>query len=413
MSEVLTQVVNGQWQSEERLPAIEYSRTVMEEIRRAVVEGFNKISRGGIEVGGVLFGEVEDSVTRILAWRPVACEHALGPGFKLSAKDEAGLVSILDTAGDDPALAQLQAVGWFRSRTRSEIALANDDVQIFDTYFQGPGRVALVLKPYRLLPTRARFFVRDTGGEVRDGVDSEFALEPSRIPRQAAALAGPAAQPPVPPDTELRPGSTVLSSPEAPEAAIVRSPDIQVELPSFLRVEERPKRKHWRWLLPLVACGLLAANVVRFAPHLVPEQEHGLSLRVIDTAGQLQVTWDHLAPLLAEAEGGTLDVGESQPPSETVVELDRDQLRKGSVTYARHSDDVRIRLTIFRVGRPPAHEYARFVGPAKPNPVEAASRPNEDLAAQVRKLRQQLKDEQVRNRRLEGAVRALENRVRP
>lgn len=75
------------WSVAESPITIEYSMIVIEEIRHAVAEGFQRLSRGGIEVGGILYGTRDGRTVRILAMRPIACEHARGPAFLLSDKD--------------------------------------------------------------------------------------------------------------------------------------------------------------------------------------------------------------------------------------------------------------------------------------------------------------------------------------
>ena len=62
------------WSVAESPVAIEYSLVVIEEIRHAVAEGFQRLSRGGIEVGGILYGTRDGRTVRILAMRPIACE---------------------------------------------------------------------------------------------------------------------------------------------------------------------------------------------------------------------------------------------------------------------------------------------------------------------------------------------------
>src|SRR6266571_4441321 len=83
------------WSVAESPITIEYTLVVLEEIRRAVTEGFQRLSRGGLEVGGVLYGSREDRTVRVLAIRPIACEHARGPGFLLSDHDAADLANQL------------------------------------------------------------------------------------------------------------------------------------------------------------------------------------------------------------------------------------------------------------------------------------------------------------------------------
>src|ERR1700730_16861068 len=112
----------GSWAVAETPLTIEYSLIVIEEIRHAVAEGFQRLSRGGIEVGGILYGTREGRTVRVLAMRPIACEHARGPAFLLSDKDRMVLNEQLNRDKEDPQLEGLISVGWFLSHTRSEIA---------------------------------------------------------------------------------------------------------------------------------------------------------------------------------------------------------------------------------------------------------------------------------------------------
>src|SRR5689334_17952926 len=92
----------GTWAVAESPVTIEYSLVVIEEIRREVTDGFQKLSRGGIEVGGVLYGTREGREIRLLAIRPIACEHARGPSFQLSDNDRNGLEQQLRQDQEDP-----------------------------------------------------------------------------------------------------------------------------------------------------------------------------------------------------------------------------------------------------------------------------------------------------------------------
>ena len=58
--------------------------------------GLKKLAKGGLEVGGVLFGTRAEGLIRILAVRPIECEHRFGPSFVLSATDEATLAGDTD-----------------------------------------------------------------------------------------------------------------------------------------------------------------------------------------------------------------------------------------------------------------------------------------------------------------------------
>src|SRR5580693_5923861 len=95
----------GSWSVAESPVTIEYSLVVLEEIRQEVAEGFQKLSRGGVEVGGILYGSREGRMIRILAMRPIACEHARGPAFLLSDADKKLLDEQLSRGAEDPRLA--------------------------------------------------------------------------------------------------------------------------------------------------------------------------------------------------------------------------------------------------------------------------------------------------------------------
>ena len=146
---------------------IEYSLVVIEEIRHQVAEGFQRLSRGGIEVGGVLYGTRDGRTVRVLAMRPIACEHARGPGFLFSDKDRVALNEQLVHDKEDPQLQDLISVGWFLSHTRSEIALTESDLEIYSIFFPAPWQVCLIIRPGRGGSMRAGFFVREADGTVR------------------------------------------------------------------------------------------------------------------------------------------------------------------------------------------------------------------------------------------------------
>ncbi len=174
------------WRVEGQPVVVEYSRGVLDTLRKEAVEGLHKIPRGGLEIGGVLFGKRSGSTVRILASRAVACEHAAGPAFMLSEKDEAALRQLAESAGTDGALAGMIAVGWYHSHTRSGIALTSEDVGLWDRHFPEPWQVALVLHPQKLKPTRAGYFVREGNGHLRtESSYLEFELEPSRWQRES------------------------------------------------------------------------------------------------------------------------------------------------------------------------------------------------------------------------------------
>jgi proteasome lid subunit RPN8/RPN11 len=175
----------GSWKVEGYALEINYSLEVMDEICHAAWEGLQKIPRRGLEIGGLLFGMRHGDRLEINAWRPIACEHAKGPGFELSSKDEGELKQQLESAAEDPGLKLLEALGWFHSHTRDEVRLSKTDLDLHNRFFPAPYQVALVLRPHASEHTRAGFFSREADGSIHwEASHKEFVPETRR--RRAA-----------------------------------------------------------------------------------------------------------------------------------------------------------------------------------------------------------------------------------
>jgi hypothetical protein len=154
------------WTAPDGSATVTYSLPLFHEIDFAVNEGYRKISHGGVEVGGLLFGSLDKDGARIEAFRPIACDHASGPSFLLSESDLERLVVQLDTAPSDPELAPWKPIGWFLSRTRSPLQLMEREIVLFDYFFPEPGMLTVMIKPERFQPTRFTFLIRDREGKV-------------------------------------------------------------------------------------------------------------------------------------------------------------------------------------------------------------------------------------------------------
>jgi proteasome lid subunit RPN8/RPN11 len=177
--------------------SIDYSEPLLAGIVREVEAGLNA-PKGESETGGVLFGRRREDRIEILAYRTLCCEHALGPGFILSEKDQRHLRELIASAGAVGELNGLQALGWYHSHIRSAIFLSERDLDIHSRYFGAPFQVALVLRPRSDGPFGAGFFFRDLTGSMRtESSYREFILEtprPAPDVRQAAAYHASATQ---------------------------------------------------------------------------------------------------------------------------------------------------------------------------------------------------------------------------
>src|ERR1051326_3290991 len=90
-----------------------YSLRVLDDIRLAVMDAFFSLPRGGAEIGGLLLGSFDGRMT-ISGYVPLECEHAFGPSFTLSPRDESRLSELIRAHAG-------QVVGWYHSHTRTEI----------------------------------------------------------------------------------------------------------------------------------------------------------------------------------------------------------------------------------------------------------------------------------------------------
>jgi proteasome lid subunit RPN8/RPN11 len=177
------------WRAERHNMTIECAGPVLNEIRIAAVDGYQRMRHGGIEVGGVLFGTHRNGVVQVQAMRPIACEYSQGPRFILSERDQAALAEQLETSRHDLELQGLEPVGWYHSHTRSEVLLSGAEVEYFNRFFPQPWQVALVVRPANLSPVRAGYFFREANGVLRTEASySEFQLL-APVPAAVAAAA--------------------------------------------------------------------------------------------------------------------------------------------------------------------------------------------------------------------------------
>jgi hypothetical protein len=312
---------------------VEYSLDVMERVREHVLERFYSIPRGGAEAGGVLFGKFVNGQIRILAARPATCEYAKGPTFTLSPRDEAAFKGLL-FLGDKDGLAGMRPVGWYRSRTRSEPCLAEEDVGLWKRFFPHAWQLAVVLCPASVGVMRAALFFREADGSVRtECVYPELQLLPREIsgewqqlPRRQLAA-----------EPEPRPDPL----PVAPEA-IPRS------LPPRPKPRARRSRFRRRGLvaaLIVIALGVAGySNRDRLEPLVQWWQGPPVNLRMQKEADGIMVRWDPHSGPVQRATGGTLHVEDDE--SSSAIPLGTVQLRSGFAAFRTQSSHPRPRLIL-------------------------------------------------------------------
>ncbi len=443
----------GAWTAPQgNLVGVEYSLVVIEEIRQAVTEGFQRFARGGIEVGGVLYGTYDGKTVRILAVREIACEHAHGPSFVLSDKDRAALADQLERDRLDARLEGFQALGLYVSHTRSEIVLQPGDQETYEAFFPELWQVALVVRPARGSAMRAGFFVREADGTVktdRSYLDFNF---PDRVanplshvdrsplerrpiggerrgiaPYEAApGLESPEAVFPLPQRGSLFTGSAA-AGPELPGAHLPGNqlPPMQpIRAPEFTPY---PKAKGpWRgWAIAAIAVLAVALAGIAGLRYFGARNYLGgqrpiepISLVVFEQnaehEGQLRVEWNHDAAPIRNASAGTLEITDGKDVR--TVTLGREDLLRGSFTYARGSGDVQVRLQVKNAEGEKTQEASRFLGAppraaADPHELEAVQQERDALKDEVTRLRGANAAQIQRNQQLERTLTILRLRL--
>ncbi|MGA2435266.1 MAG: TonB family protein [Bryobacteraceae bacterium] len=151
------------WEVPEKPPSILVSLDVIDRLERQVLEAFKAITSRGSEIGGLLLGRIVTGGKRtvfIEDYVPVDCEYSRGPLYLLADADKQRLEEAIANAKSS---ATLSLVGFFRSNTRKDIALDEDDLGLANDYFPDPNHVLLVVKPMSMRPSTAGFFIWEDG----------------------------------------------------------------------------------------------------------------------------------------------------------------------------------------------------------------------------------------------------------
>jgi proteasome lid subunit RPN8/RPN11 len=285
---------------------------LLEQINLAVTESFLTFRRGGLEIGGLLFGKRIGNLVDLLAHRPIFCEHAQGPGFVLSPADHSRLSRQMGDWRLDPLLHGMVVVGWYRSRTRGPLLPAAEDVTFHNQYFPDAFQFLLVLKPDLGSPTRATVFFPSVDGVLDP--DSGFA----EIELAKPVLAQEEWRPLAP--TNPLPPPRQNMGPDTPKT--------------------RGERSH-----NFLAWGLfLAVVLAMLAGALWPPRDPSLGLRVTGGDGRVRIEWNRAAPILEDIRRGAVEIRDGD--ALTTTPLEPFELRQSSVYYFPRTSQVEVLLRV-------------------------------------------------------------------
>lgn len=413
----------GSWTAPQSPVDIEYSLVVIDEIRQVVTEGFQRLSRGGIEVGGVLYGTVEGRSLKISEMRPIACEHARGPTFFLSDNDRAALTQQLEEQRESYRERGMTAVGWFLSHTRSEVSLQESDLDTFNTFFPEPYQVTLVVRPGRAGSMRAGFFVREPDGTVNAEASYQEFLFPERQPlsfdrpsrerpsaaqRERFESAEAQAQPPwgtrQPEWPTPQPEVTVLPP---PSFGLSEDPRDSQE---YIPYPDRHRQIPWKVIGIVALTAVIAVIGLRYFGDYMNSEP--LALTVTDKDGQLQIQWNRQSGTVTRASDASLEISDGD--DRRTVALTPQLLATGSMTYARKTGDVQVRMLVNSYGGQKV-EGSRYLG----RPPEGASNEEvnlmkvqrDSLQDEVDQLKEQNTAQAERIRQLERTLTVLRTRM--
>jgi len=334
------------WRAEGHSISVEYSNSVLEEIRLEAVKGITLLRHGGVEVGGVLFGSKDGDRIRIDAFRALRSEYAYGPNFVLSRNDEVALEKLLQEAKTDPSLDGMEPVGWYHSHTRTGVFLSDKDIAVYDQYFPEPLQVVLILHPSQLGPTEAGFFFREADGSLRsENSYNAFTIYP------------------IVDSPPIRAEETEIEKEVLTPQLLPQTPKAQALTQLLMSPPEPPSQLRWPWLIASIVLGVMAVGVLAGAFHIsgLSAGHRSLDLRASDQGGQLHIQWDRSADPIVSARKATILIKDGDRKVETP--LSEELLQHGSLTYQRKTDDVEIRLQVYGDDPAnPAQESTRLIG---------------------------------------------------
>ena len=339
-----TQNEFGTWESPGSKPVIVYGMALMAKLAA-------EASRTSpTPIGGVLFGTASDQDTRITAFRPIECVAGDDGASPFSEAGELAIGRLAESWADDPELAELKPVGWYRSRWESAIQMNQEDLSVWNRFFPEPWQITLVLRVQDNLPVRAGFFFRpQNNGPVRiDSSYRTFEIDPGP---EATTDVGRLAE-------AVKSGGQVTS-------VLEDSPSPPPEL--FTPPEPPSNRAVYLWAaVGSAVVALVVVAIPSWPPSLstapLPGQE--VALRFKGPPHRLLLAWNPQASWIRDAQRAELHVVDGE--SDTTEQIAAAELAGGARPVMNRSGLVEAQLRIhFReAGREPGVAVAEFVGPA-------------------------------------------------
>jgi TonB family protein len=393
------------WSAPDGAHSAELEPELVRELRYKAIQAFLAIPRRGLEIGGLLLGEVRKgwpTVFEITGLEEVPCEHRFGPAYTLDEPDRVALATIITQYPQDGAV---QVVGFYRSYTGRGAEPDEADRELMRMFFRSREFVCLLLQPFSSESCMAGFrFWND--GEMRvqqNGAmfpfdaaqmeQQEVTAMPPMIVSTDKAIASTDQAENVASETELTPSKQGLprllplvspsspaanaasatwpqpqelnDRPECPGRGAFYSPrfdDPQIAEEKGAGEEPNPRttfRFRVAAMLLFIAVSVASASLYEL---WVTEREARWAAVHLDArqdAGGLLLTWDAGAPVVAKAVRGFLQVNDGRKP--TTVQLSQEQLLQGNMAYPDAGSNVLFSLSLDGRGTKTVTESLRVI----------------------------------------------------
>ncbi|MEK7408924.1 MAG: TonB family protein [Acidobacteriota bacterium] len=376
--------------------SIRLSLDVVDRLDRDTVQAFRAITSRGSEVGGILLGRMAAGGPRTLViedYEAVACDYRRGPLYLLADADRRRLEEALERCRA-AAGRGLSVVGYYRSNTRQDLALDDDDLEIVTQYFSAPDNVFLLVKPMAGKPNLAGFFVWESGGIERQASRLTFPFSRAELaklavsaPAAPAAAAAPApapapAQPvivappgprgtPIPPavqepveaaatpllETPLLDGFPEVPEPEPPVAAAAMEPEAA---PEEMPAPERHEQPRVPSFLNRVAVPSLVSRLFAAVARLLGVRRFRIGVVAVALAAAGGLLWmpkRGAAPDLGSAVNPSLALKVQRDGGQLVLSWNRNApglstAREAvlSISDGARREDVKVDLALLRAG---------------------------------------------------------------
>ena len=238
------------WEVAGKPIAILFSLDLMDRLEREVLESFKAVTKRGSEIGGVLGGRIvagSQPTVIVEQFEPVECDYSRGPLYLLSDEDKVRMKQALERVG---RAGGVSVAGFFRSNTRRELVLDEEDQAVAKEFFSDPSNVFLLVRPFAMKPSAGAFFFWE-GGQLPEESYQQFPFKRAELVKSfsqfivAAPEAPVVREPLVMPRREERPvAPPVTMKREEPRPAPVAPPrrEDPPPPPPAMRREE-PKRE--------------------------------------------------------------------------------------------------------------------------------------------------------------------------